>query len=151
MVIDGGKRLGETALTCMSMFLGQFEMKFTGLGRLALPKSLREEIIGRKIVLRMGEECLEGYCRQDWDSTFKLEERILDERRLIFSQSYSVEWDYQGRLVIPSPLLELAKLGTETVIIGVGDHFEIWDKSHWERKLATIEKEYGKLSPVRSS
>ncbi len=133
------------------MFLGQFEMKFTSLGRLALPKSLREEIIGRKIVLRMGEECLEGYSRQDWDSTFKLEERILDERRLIFSQSYSVEWDYQGRLVIPAALLELAKLASEIVIIGAGDHFEIWDKSHWEEKLATMKKEYGNLSPVRSS
>lgn len=135
----------------MSMFLGQFEMKFTGIGRVALPKLLREEIIGRKIVLRMGEECLEGYSRQDWDSTFKLEERILDERRLIFSGSYSVELDHQGRLVIPAALLELAKLASEVSLIGVGDHFEIWDQSHWQEKLATIEKEYGNLSPVRSS
>lgn len=135
----------------MSMFLGQFEMKFTGFGRVALPKSLREEIIGRKIVLRMGEDSIEGYSREDWDSTFKLEERILDERRLIFSGSYSAELDIQGRLIIPSALLELAKMEGEIVIIGVGDHFEIWNKSHWQEKLATIEKEYGNLSPVRSS
>lgn len=151
MVIDGGNRLGKTVLTCMSMFLGQFKMKFTGIGRLALPKSLREEIIGRKIVLKMGEECLEGYSRQDWDSTFKLEERILDEQRLIFATSYSAELDIQGRLVLPAALLESAKLEGEIVIIGVGDHFEIWDVSLWEEKLATMMEEYGKLSPVRSS
>lgn len=121
----------------MSMFLGQFQMKFTGLGRIALPKSLREEIKGRKIVLKMGEECLEGYPWWYWESTLK-EERILDERRLIFSSSFSAELDHQGRLIIPAALLELAKLSSEVVIIGVGDHFEIWDQSRWQKKLAKM-------------
>ncbi|QQG43433.1 MAG: hypothetical protein HYW45_00245 [Candidatus Daviesbacteria bacterium] len=130
----------------MSMFLGQFEMKFVGVGRVVLPKSLREEINGKKLVLRIEEEVIEGYSRQDWESTFKLEERILDERRLIFSASYSAELDHQGRLVIPATLLELAKLGSEIVIIGVGDHFEIWDKSRWQEKLAKLKEEYENLS-----
>ena len=54
-----------------------------------------------------------------------------------------VELDGQGRVVLPDPLLSWAglkgKVGEELVIIGVGDHFEIWQSDNWNTKLTKKE------------
>jgi MraZ protein len=61
-----------------------------------------------------------------------LEGENLERRRFIFSSTSYVEVDEQGRFVIPKNLLDYAKLDKKAVIIGVGDHFEIWDSAGWE-------------------
>ena len=57
-----------------------------------------------------------------------------------------MELDAQGRFIIPSALLEYARVNGEIVMIGAGDHFEIWQKKIWQRHLKSMEREYGRLS-----
>ena len=57
-----------------------------------------------------------------------------------------VELDAQGRFIIPSALLTYANVGREAVIIGAGDHFEIWNSKFWKKHLKQIERDYARVS-----
>lgn len=135
------------------MFLGEYQTQFSGRGRVILPKKLREGISGDEIILSKGfEGCIWGFDKKIWEKEAEkqLEVSSLDKkarllRRYIFSSSITVELDRQGRFVIPGSLLNYAQVKGEVVIIGAGDHFEVWQKSLWGKHLKRIEKEYGRL------
>jgi len=51
----------------MKMFLGEYQPNLTDGSRLALPKKLREQILGDEVVLSRGfEKCIFVYDKQDW-------------------------------------------------------------------------------------
>jgi MraZ protein len=60
-------------------------------------------------------------------------------QRFFFSGAVEAELDKQGRVGLPSPLLEHGKLGRDVVVAGVHDHLEIWDRDAWRRELAEVE------------
>ncbi len=136
------------------MFLGEYYTNFTGKGRLILPRKLRDELAGKEIVLSRGfEGCIWGFSKEGFEELAKkqievsaTEERARNLRRYLFSGSESVELDTQGRFVVPSALLTFARVKKEAVIVGAGDHFEIWDARLWGRELAKIKQRYGRLS-----
>ena len=138
----------------MCMFLGEFQTKFTGHGRIVLPKKVRSELEGDKLILSRGfEGCIWGFNEQDFEKEARkqleisaTEEKARMLRRYLFSGSESSELDTQGRFVIPTTLLEYAKLKQEVIIVEAGDHFEIWDNKIWGEELKKIEEEYGRLS-----
>ncbi len=66
--------------------------------------------------------------------------------RLLYAQSQSVELDGQGRFRVPPELLRLAALGRECVLLGVGDHIELWDKRRWEAYLEQLQPRYDQLA-----
>ena len=43
-----------------------------------------------------------------------------------------LEYDKQGRVLIPVPLREYASLGKQAVIVGAGDHVEIWSREKYD-------------------
>jgi MraZ protein len=55
--------------------------------------------------------------------------------RMYFSQAESVDLDRQGRIRIPERLMAFAGLHQEVTLLGVNDHIEIWNASHWESFL----------------
>jgi len=54
-------------------------------------------------------------------------------RRLLFARSERLRVDANGHTVLPERLALLAALGDEICVVGVGDHFEIWDAARWQR------------------
>lgn len=134
------------------MFLGEYYTKFTGKGRVLLPKKFRSEILGNKLILSRGfEGCIWGFSVSDWEKEARrqleisvTEERARLIRRYFFSASESVELDNQGRFIIPVALLDYAKINGGVVIIGAGDHFEIWDKVLWGKQLGKLERKLGR-------
>ncbi len=54
-------------------------------------------------------------------------------RRLFVGGMEKLKRDGQGRLAIPSHLREYAGIDREAVLIGVGDHLELWSKSGWRQ------------------
>lgn len=122
------------------VFFGEYHLSFSGPGRLLLPKKLRELLKGDTFILTKGFDfCLAGFDRDDWETRAKdllqvslLEQENLKKRRLLISSVVYLDFDSQGRFVIPKNLLDYAQLKDEAVIIGVGDHFEIWDPEKWK-------------------
>ncbi len=124
------------------VFIGEFQVSFTGLGRVVLPKKIRELLKGNSFIVTKGfDNCLAGFDKQDWETRAQgllqvslLEQEQLDKRRFVFSSACSIDIDEQGRFVIPKNLLEFAGLEKKVAIIGVGDHFEIWDEEAWRSR-----------------
>ncbi len=49
-----------------------------------------------------------------------------------FAMASRLEWDKQGRVLIPDRTLKRTGLGREITIIGVRDHLELWNRSEWD-------------------
>lgn len=135
------------------MFLGEYKVKFSGKGRVILPKIMRKELGDDKVIVlsRGFEGCIWGFSQKGFEEEARkqleissTEERARYLRRYLFSGSVPAELDVQGRFIIPSALLTYAKLGNEVVIIGAGDHFEVWNNRLWKKHLKEVEKEYGR-------
>ena len=134
------------------MFLGEYRTKFTGKGRVILPHKFRQELKSKEVILSRGfENCIWGFDLEDFEAEAKrqleisaTEERARYMRRYLFSGSESVELDAQGRIIIPSALLDFASVKEEVAIVGAGDHFEIWDAKTWKKHIRRVEKDYSR-------
>ncbi len=133
------------------MFLGEYQAKFTGKGRIILPKIMRQELGEEKIVIlsRGFEGCIWGFSQNGFEIEAKrqvevsvTEERARMIRRYLFSGSVPAELDIQGRFVIPDNLLTYSRVKDMVMVIGAGDHFEIWNVELWRKHLEAVEKEY---------
>ena len=128
------------------MLLGEHEHSLDEKNRLTLPSKLRGAFEEGVVVTRGLDGCLFAWPRGSWQ---KMADRIeaidplaADGRRLrrhFFSGAAQGELDKQGRMVIPTPLIEHAGLGREVTVAGVFDHLEIWDRVKWRAQLHEVE------------
>jgi MraZ protein len=125
------------------MFLGTYITNFSGKGRLILSKKFRLELDEAEMVLMRGlDGGIWGFSKEGWLSfsqaqlTIPLTEKKGRElRRELFPYAEKCELDSQGRFVIPEFLLKIGKIGDKVVLIGAGDHFEIWSYSLWKELI----------------
>lgn len=123
------------------VFYGEYLVSFSAPNRLVLTKKIRELLKGNIFILTKGFNfCLAGYDKEGWEEKAKelleaslLEEENLPKRRFIFSSTVYLEIDDQGRFIIPKNMLSYSGLKDKALIVGVGDHFEIWKPETWEK------------------
>ena len=129
------------------MFLGSYKPSFNVKSRrIALPKKIRDVLITREIILSLGfEKCIFGFDTKAWEkeSAKQLAGSLTEKqsrhiRRYFFSSAEYIKLDDQGRFVIPGNLRKYAKV-KKPIIIGAGDHFEIWDEASWQKHLKEIQ------------
>lgn len=121
------------------MLMGEYHNNIDLKGRVVIPSKFRE-ILGEKVVLTRGlDGTLFIYGISDFkDLTDKLVElpfTSINSRnftRFMLSGAITLEFDKQGRIIIPTYLKEDAKLEKEVVIIGVLNRVEIWAKDTWD-------------------
>lgn len=131
------------------MFLGTYRPNLIGKNRLALPMKLRKEIRDDRLVLAIGfDKCILGFEEETWkkvtaeDLSRPLSDREGRElRRKMFPGAVVLEMGVQGRFVIPEEMARYAGIKEGVVLIGAGDHFEIWEETRWEEYLKETEKE----------
>ena len=132
------------------MFLGSFKTFFSGKNRLILPKRFRKELGNEdRFYILLGKNGeIWGFDSMNW---LKLAESILKyplateegrvKRLRLFSQAEECTLDGQGRFILPQEFMERLVFTQEVLIIGGGDHFEIWDVNLWEKQQEQLEKE----------
>ena len=121
------------------MFMGEFHHNIDEKGRLIIPSKFREEL-GKKFVVTRGiEECLFVYSLDEWNNMVNdlksLPFTRKDARtftRMFLSGATECELDNNGRINLPSPLINYATLEKECVVIGVNDRLEIWSNEKYE-------------------
>src|SRR5262245_26932660 len=138
------------------MFLtGNFERSLDEKLRLALPKRFRElfDSEGPLVVTIGTDNSLAVFSRSAFAAfAQKLASRspaghdVRAFSRLLLAQSHSVELDSQGRIRLPAELARIAGLERDVVLLGVGDHMELWNKSRWEAYLAEFAPRYDELA-----
>ncbi len=131
------------------MFLGEYEHTIDTKGRLAVPAKYRIQIQANQgAILSKGMgTCLAVYLLDRWEEKSselvagKSSEELRDFERRIYPSASELELDGQGRMVIPAKLRAYAQLGSETTVVGVRDHFEIWDRGLWQAYQERLDTE----------
>jgi len=121
------------------MLYGGYDYTIDKKGRIAIPAKLRDSF-GETFMLAkgiFGKNCLCVYPTEQWNILVeKLGELPSSKssvvKRYLYEGAFEVEFDAQGRILIPQSLREFAGLVSEAHILGVDTYLEIWDKSNWE-------------------
>ena len=121
------------------MFMGEYAHNIDKKGRIIIPAKFREELGDHVIITRGLDGCLAVYTKEQWETIYeqlmKLPSTKKDARmfvRMMTSKAAECEIDAQGRVLIPSPLVKLAELAKECMVIGAANHVEIWSRERWE-------------------
>lgn len=120
------------------MFIGEYLHTIDKKGRLIIPSKFRDDLGERFIMTKGLDNCLFIYPQCEWDILVqKLKTLPLTRKdarafvRFFFSGACECELDKQGRILVPSNLRQHAKLEKESVVIGVSNRVEVWDKQLW--------------------
>lgn len=105
-------------------------------GRLGVPTRHREVLQllcqGRLTVTKHPDGCLMLFPRPTWegfrDKVAALPMSAAGWKRVFLGNAMDVEVDSAGRVLISPELRESAGLDKDVVLLGMGSHFELWDK-----------------------
>jgi MraZ protein len=127
------------------MFLGEFVTQISDKNRIAIPKKIREKLNGKVILTRGYERCLLMVDFERWENLISeinkrplLSLNVRDTKRFILGGATDVEYDSQGRFIIPDTLKNFANLMEEVTFVGVGEWIEIWSTQKWNEKLNVL-------------
>jgi MraZ protein len=59
--------------------------------------------------------------------------------RLLTFGAFDVEFDRQGRILIPEKLRRFAQINKKVIVAGALDRIEVWNKKRFDRYLEKIE------------
>jgi MraZ protein len=145
----------------MTGFLGQFQTTLDDKGRFALPMKLRsvkgsddESLLDGNIILTKGlEGCLSLYPESEWA---EIQNRLAslsftqkDYRyfiRRFYSAASIVTVDKNGRVLIPSHLVQEAGLKKDLQVIGVNRWVEIWNPERYQYYLEQYTRSYEEVA-----
>jgi len=127
------------------MFRGASKVTLDSKGRLAIPSRYRERLgnrcEGHLVVTVDRDHCLLIYPLPDWEEVQRKLDRLpsfinpaREIQRLMVGYATDVELDGHGRILLSKVLCEFAELDKQTMLIGQGNKFELWDEERWNQR-----------------
>ncbi len=136
------------------MLIGTYSHALDSKGRVFIPSKWRESIGDMLIVMHWilpGREqcCLFAMSLNEWDqfsarlSQLPMTDMAAQEvKRRLYANASACEIDRQGRILLPSQLRDLAEIGSDATLIGVGNRIELWNPSMLARHYADSSANY---------
>lgn len=120
------------------MFIGEYNHAIDTKGRLIIPSKFRE-LLGEQVTVTRGlDGCLFLSQVDEWRNFGKkLENLPLDDKkarklkRFFASGAATCDIDKQGRVLIPQPLRNFAKIDKDVMLIGMINRIELWDTERY--------------------
>lgn len=134
------------------MFLGEYRHSIDAKGRIIIPSKLRDGLGENFIITRGLDGCLFIYPNNEWNNIINKYKEIPDTKnkrqfmRIFLSGATICEYDKQGRINIPTPLIEFADLKKDCIIIGVDERLEVWSKDRWEGFISENEADISQIA-----
>lgn len=134
------------------MFMGEYHHNIDEKGRLTIPSKVRYELGENFIVTRGLDNCLFIYPKDEWTNIINKYKELPNTKdarnfmRFFLSGATTCEFDKQGRINIPVPLIKYADLTKECVVIGVNDRLEVWSKERWENFIDENESDLSDIA-----
>lgn len=125
------------------MFMGEYNHTIDDKGRIIIPSKLRNNLGNNFIITRGLDGCLFIYSSTEWNNIINKYKSLPDTKdkrsfmRVFLSGATECEYDRQGRINIPSSLVNYARLNRECIIVGVFDRLEVWAKESWDNFIDT--------------
>ncbi len=120
------------------MLTGEFRPTLDPKNRIFVPSKLREELGETFMIVRDARErCLKMYSLAGWEEYIRPIKEKRGEKsemilRALHSTAAQVTPDSQGRVLIPTKLIEFAELEKTIVVIGCYDYAEIWSEQRYD-------------------
>ena len=133
------------------MYFGSYEHALDEKGRLLLTKTIKEGLEGSSLlyIMKGFEGCLSVYNEDEFLKLTKECETISFNKknsraylRLVLSSVVELNIDKVGRIQLPSQILNKYQIGKQVTIIGVGDHFEIWDLNKFNSYQSEVNEHF---------
>lgn len=123
----------------MINFLGEYEVTLDAKGRFSLPAGFRKQLpdsAPESFVINRGfENCLSLYPLSSWNVLSEkinrlndFNPKVRDFKRLFLNGATQIDADSAGRLLLPKPLQDFAKIKKDIVFSSQGSKIELWDK-----------------------
>ena len=152
----------QESLPRMLNLLGEHHCKLDTKGRLLFPGRLRKQLeqhIHHGLVVNRDifTKCLVIYPKPEWDRVNEEMSRLsrYNQKHQLFQRKFMkgatlVELDSNGRMLIPSALLEYAEIeideNNECVITGLGEKMELWSASNHQDVIIDEDFDFGSLA-----
>lgn len=137
------------------MFRGQHRHTIDEKGRLSIPAKFRELLKGdfrSPLFITVLEDCLVAYPADAWSELEQklnempqFDKKVREFRRVFYSPAQECPIDKAGRVLVPPELRDLAGLGRDVVIAGMGATFEIWDAARHEPMMQAGRDSLGEI------
>tara|TARA_Y100000588_G_scaffold395128_1_gene520202 strand:+ start:391 stop:849 length:459 start_codon:yes stop_codon:yes gene_type:complete len=142
------------------MFRGLNKINLDNKGRITIPVRYKEslnKLSNNLLICTIDQDhCLLLYPLKFWKN---IEKKIMELptlnansrrlQRLMVGHAAELEMDSNGRILIPKELREFARLQKQTMLVGQGKKFEIWNYDDWntgrEKWLSTKEADLSDL------
>jgi len=122
------------------VFQGASSLNLDGKGRLSIPTRHRDALIsqaqGQITITKHPHGCLMLFPRSEW---LLFRERIGQLpmsaqwwKRIFLGNAMDVDMDATGRVLVSPELRQAVGLDREVILLGMGNHFELWDKATYE-------------------
>ncbi len=126
------------------MFQGASSLSLDAKGRLSVPTRHRDVLsataAGQLTMTKHPDGCLMIFPRPEWD---KFRERVAALpapaqwfKRMVLGNAMDVEMDGTGRVLVSPELRATAGITKDTLLLGMGNYFELWDKPTYDAKEA---------------
>ncbi len=134
--------------------MGTYQHTLDSKNRLIIPAKFRNQLGSGFVITKGNEHSLHAYSQAGWETyQSKLNQlpsnnaKVRQFKRIILAGATEVEFDKQGRIVLPNNLKEHALLQKSITIIGYGDdEFEIWDTERFEQYNADVTDNFDDIS-----
>ncbi|OGF37475.1 cell division/cell wall cluster transcriptional repressor MraZ [Candidatus Falkowbacteria bacterium RIFOXYC2_FULL_48_21] len=130
------------------MFIGEYNFSVDTKGRIAIPAKFRAMLGKGAVVTRGLDNCLSVYPKTEWTVVAKkLSSLPISQAnsrafsRLMLAGAMAVEFDGQGRIVLPEYLRQYAAIGKKVVIAGLFNRLEVWAEDKWAAYRGQTEKD----------
>ena len=122
------------------MFQGASSLSLDAKGRLSVPTRHRDILSatagGALTITKHPDGCLMIFPRPEWE---KFRERIAALpmsaqwwKRIFLGNAMDVEIDSTGRVLVSPELRQAAGITKDTLLLGMGSYFELWDKAGYD-------------------
>jgi MraZ protein len=135
-------------------FRGHYEHSLDAKKRLSIPTRFRPAFSNGTVLAKEPEPCIAIWTPETNEAIIQRalsglnpmgsEHRKLS--RFFQGNSFELDLDASGRVTLPPPLLAHAGIEKEVVVVGVGDHLEVWARERWQAEQEALDAEIGEVT-----
>jgi MraZ protein len=128
-------------------FRGHFEHSLDAKNRLSIPARFHEAFSTGTVLAKDLEPCIAIWPAETHEAIIErtltgLNPMGTEYRKMSrFFQGYSFDTALDGnhRVTLPGPLLSHAGIDRDVVVVGVGDHLEVWSRERWNAEQEALD------------
>lgn len=145
--------VGESGKKWEIMLFGSYEHTLDEKNRLVIPSKMRNEIGTHLYIMKGFDGALSIFPEASFQKLMNEFQTLpfnkSDARtylRVQLANASDLDLDKAGRAVIPSILLAKFNISKEVIIIGMGDHIEVWDLKTYKEYEAEAESKFESIA-----